>query len=92
MDDNVPTMVISSDAYMGSAYVSSYFTAEGEGLLEPSFLLVAALGKTPSYAQPLKLEESVKAQSMDAYWQQVVNTLVIPGSAFSYYQALILVC
>lgn len=58
LGDDVSTIQTSSEAELDSAYVYSCIASEEERLLKLALLPVAALMKTPSYAQPLKLKNS----------------------------------
>lgn len=56
LNDGIQTMLVANHTEQDAAFLCPCFTRERNGSLEPAPPLVAALVKTPSYAQPMTLE------------------------------------
>lgn len=70
-------MLIADDADPDGACVCTCFSYEENGLGEPVLPLVNTLEKTPPYAPPPTLEETIMDQLMDAYGKQACATVQI---------------
>lgn len=77
-------MLVANDTKPDAVYVCPCLICIEKGSLEPKLPLVATMLRTPSYAEPWRIEKLLNAQWTDGYSKQTAALLETPSSAFSY--------